>query len=245
MNSARKQNGHLHPLSKLQRKVNKIFYKLGFAVAEGSEAEDEFHNFDALNIPEDHPARDLWDTFWLKDNNLGELLRTHTSSVQIRHMEEADEPPFQIIAPGKVYRYEATDATHETQFYQLEGLMIDKNITLADLRGVLAEFFAEFYDDKMDMRLRPSYFPFTEPSVEVDMRPLNDRRPEGEEGTEWVEIMGAGMVHPHVLESVGVNPHKWQGFAFGMGIDRLAMLKHGIEDVRLFYNGDLRLVNQF
>ena len=236
----RTTSGHLHPLSKLQREVNEIFYELGFAVAEGPEAEDEFHNFDALNIPEDHPARDLWDTFWLKDNNLGELLRTHTSSVQIRHMEDEDnEPPFQIIAPGKVYRYEATDATHETQFYQLEGLMIDKNITLADLRGVLAEFFDEFYDDKMDMRLRPSYFPFTEPSVEVDMRPAD--KSDGK----WIEIMGAGMVHPHVLESVGVNPHKWQGFAFGMGIDRLAMLKHGIEDVRLFYNGDLRLVNQF
>jgi phenylalanyl-tRNA synthetase alpha chain len=239
MNS-QNSSGHLHPLSKLQREINEIFYGLGFAVAEGPEAEDEFHNFDALNIPEDHPARDLWDTFWLKDNNLGELLRTQTSSVQIRHMEDEDnEPPFQIIAPGKVYRYEATDATHETQFYQLEGLMIDKNITLADLRGVLAEFFAEFYDDKMDMRLRPSYFPFTEPSVEVDMRPAGN--PDGE----WVEILGAGMVHPYVLESVGVNPHKWQGFAFGMGIDRLAMLKHGIEDVRLFYNGDLRLVNQF
>ncbi|PSO45681.1 MAG: phenylalanine--tRNA ligase subunit alpha [Parcubacteria group bacterium SW_6_46_9] len=235
-----KTNGHLHPLSKLQREINDIFYDLGFAVAEGPEAEDEFHNFDALNIPEDHPARDLWDTFWLKDNNLGELLRTQTSSVQIRHMEDEDnEPPFQIIAPGKVYRYEATDATHETQFYQLEGLMIDNNITLADLRGVLAEFFAEFYDDEMDMRLRPSYFPFTEPSVEVDMRPA------GNPDDEWVEILGAGMVHPHVLESVGVNPHKWQGFAFGMGIDRLAMLKHGVEDVRLFYNGDLRLVNQF
>jgi phenylalanyl-tRNA synthetase alpha chain len=234
-----KTNGHLHPLSKLQREINDIFYDLGFVVAEGPEAEDEFHNFNALRIPEDHPARDLWDTFWLKDNNLGELLRTQTSSVQVRHMEETGEPPFQIIAPGKVYRYEATDATHETQFYQLEGLMIDKNITLADLRGVLAEFFAEFYDDKMDMRLRPSYFPFTEPSVEVDMRPAG--KPDGE----WVEILGAGMVHPYVLESVGVNPHKWQGFAFGMGIDRLAMLKYGIEDVRLFYNGDLRLVNQF
>jgi phenylalanyl-tRNA synthetase alpha chain len=235
-----KTSGHLHPLSQLQREINSIFYELGFAVAEGPEAEDEFHNFDALNIPENHPARDLWDTFWLKDNNLGKLLRTHTSSVQVRFMEDDEtEPPLQIIAPGKVYRYEATDSTHETQFYQLEGLMVGENVTLANLRGVLREFFDEFYGEDMEMRLRPSYFPFTEPSAEVDMRPANNP------DAEWVEIMGAGMVHPHVLESVGINPQEWQGFAFGMGIDRLAMLKHEIDDVRLFYNGDLRLVNQF
>jgi phenylalanyl-tRNA synthetase alpha chain len=239
MNDLEKQ-GHLHPLSILQREVNDIFFDLGFAVAEGPEVEDEFHNFDALNIPEDHPARDLWDTFWLKENNLGELLRTHTSSVQVRYMEDPDnEPPIQIIAPGKVYRYEATDATHETQFYQLEGLMIGKDITLGDLRGILNEFFDQFYGEDMQMRLRPSFFPFTEPSVEVDMRPAND--PE----SEWVEIMGAGMVHPHVLSSVGIDPQDWQGFAFGMGLDRLAMLKHDIDDVRLFYNGDLRLIQQF
>lgn len=232
--------GHLHPLSILQREVNDIFAELGFAVAEGPEIEDEFHNFDALNIPENHPARDLWDTFWLIDNNLGDLLRTHTSSVQVRHMEDPNnQPPIQIIAPGKVYRYEATDATHETQFYQLEGLMIGKDITLGDLRGVLDAFFDEFYDQDMEMRLRPSFFPFTEPSVEVDMRPENDAE------AEWTEIMGAGMVHPHVLSSVQIDPSKWQGFAFGMGLDRLAMLKHDIDDVRLFYNGDLRLIQQF
>lgn len=241
-----KKQGHLHPLSILQREVNDIFSKLGFEITEGPEVEDEFHNFDALNIPENHPARDLWDTFWLKDNNLGDLLRTHTSSVQVRYMENPDnQPPIQIIAPGKVYRYEATDATHETQFYQLEGLMIGKDITLGDLRGVLNKFFDEFYSEDIEMRLRPSFFPFTEPSVEVDMKPLHDSRSEGEEDTEWVEIMGAGMVHPHVLSSVGIDPNKWQGFAFGMGLDRLAMLKHEIDDVRLFYNGDLRLINQF
>lgn len=234
------KNGHLHPLSILQRQVNEIFYDLGFAVAEGPEVEDEFHNFDALNIPEDHPARDLWDTFWLRQNNLGELLRTHTSSVQVRYMESKDrKPPIQIIAPGKVYRYEATDSTHETQFYQLEGLMVDEDITLGDLRGVLKQFFDEFYGQDMQMRLRPSFFPFTEPSVEVDMRPVD------QPDAEWVEIMGAGMVHPHVLSSVGINPNKWQGFAFGMGLDRLAMLKNEIDDVRLFYNGDLRLIQQF
>lgn len=235
-----RQVGHLHPLSILQREVNDIFFGLDFAVATGPEVEDEFHNFDALNIPENHPARDLWDTFWLQDNNLGQLLRTHTSSVQIRHMEDPDnEPPIRIIAPGKTYRYETTDATHETQFYQLEGLVVSKDTTLADMKGVLETFFDELYDQDMDMRLRPSYFPFVEPGVEVDMRQS------GNENAEWVEIMGAGMVHPHVLSSVGIDPNEWQGYAFGIGLDRLAMLKHEIDDVRLFYNGDLRLIQQF
>jgi len=239
-NENKNKDGHLHPLSLLQREVNDIFYDLGFAVASGPEIEDEFHNFDALNIPEDHPARDLWDTFWLRDTNLGDLLRTHTSSVQVRYMEDKEnEPPIRIIAPGKVYRYEATDATHETQFYQLEGLMIGEDVTLGDLRGTLDAFFDAFYDTDMSVRLRPSFFPFTEPSVEVDMRSAE------ETGAGWVEMLGAGMVHPHVLSSVGIDPRQWQGFAFGMGLDRLAMLKHEIDDVRLFYNGDLRLINQF
>ncbi len=239
MSDSKKQNGHYHPLSILQRQANEIFCNQGFAVAEGPEIEDEFHNFDALNIPANHPARDLWDTFWLKENNLGELLRTHTSSVQVRYMENSDnEPPLQIIAPGKVFRYEATDATHETQFYQLEGLMIDEDITLAHLKGTLEAFFAAFYGEDMEVRFRPSFFPFVEPGVEVDMRPAGS-------DADWVEIMGAGMVHPNVLSAVGIDPQKWQGFAFGMGVDRLAMLKHDIEDVRLFYSGDLRFVNQF
>lgn len=228
--------GHYHPLSILQRRVNNIFFAMGFTVAQGPEVEDEWHNFDALNIPEDHPARDLWDTFWLKENKLGELLRTHTSSVQIRHMQE-HEAPIQIIAPGKVYRYEATDATHETQFYQLEGLMIDKDITLAHLKGTLEHFFDELYGTDMEVRLRPSYFPFVEPGVEVDMRPVG--------ADNWVEIMGAGMVHPNVLEAVGIDSSEWQGFAFGMGLDRIAMLKHSIPDVRLFYGADLRFIQQF
>lgn len=232
------KSGHYHPLGLLERRVNDILHTQGFEVAEGPEVEDEFHNFDALNIPENHPARDLWDTFWLKDNNLGELLRTHTSSVQIRYMEENDAP-LQIIAPGRVFRYEATDATHETQFYQVEGLMVDKDVTLAHLRGTLKEFFGELMGHEMDVRLRPSYFPFVEPGVEVDMRPADDA------DAEWIEIMGAGMVHPNVLNAVGIDPNKWQGYAFGVGLDRIAMLEYNIPDVRLFYSADLRFINQF
>lgn len=233
----------LHPLTIIQRDIIKIFSQLGFEVARGPEVETEYYNFDALNVPENHPARDLWDTFWLEDNNLGELLRTHTSPVQVRYMEK-NKPPLAIIAPGKVYRYEATDATHETQFYQLEGLMIGEDIHLGHLKGVLTKFFDNFFGTEMDIRLRPSYFPFVEPGVEIDMRKHADMGG-AKTHNPWIEIMGAGMVHPQVLENVGIDPKRWQGFAFGVGVDRLAMLKYRLTDVRKLYDGDLRLIKQF
>lgn len=238
--------GHGHPISKMIEEINSIFAGMGFSIAFGPEIETEQYNFDALNIPKWHPARDMWDTFWLKPENTRKLLRTHTSPVQIRYME-THTPPLAIIAPGKVYRHEATDATHEAQFYQLEGLMIGKDISLATLKGVLEKFFSQFFAKEIKIRLRPSYFPFTEPSVEVDMTCI---RCGGKgcstcKGSGFIEIMGAGMVHPKVLENVGIHPRHFQGFAFGAGIDRLAMMKYGIDDVRLLYTGDLRLVNQF
>jgi len=241
-----KANGHLHPITKLTRRANEIFYDLGFSLIEGPEIENEYYNFDALNIPEYHPARDMWDTVWLKPKDKRRLLRTHTSPVQVRYMEQ-NEPPFRIIVPGKVFRHEATDATHETQFYQLEGLMVEKDVSLSHLKGVFKYFFDNLFGVDMDVRLRPSYFPFVEPGVEVD---LSCFKCSGEgcsicKGTGWIQLVGAGMVHPKVLESGGINPHHWQGFAFGMGWDRVAMLKHEIDDIRLFYSGDLRLINQF
>ncbi len=225
------EHGHLHPLTQVQNKAVEIFSSMGFEIAEGPEVETEYYNFDALNIPAEHPARDLWDTFWLKDGN---LLRTHTSPVQIRYIE-THQPPIRIIAPGKVFRYEATDASHEIQFYQLEGLMVDKNITLANLKAVMEIFFQKFFSKNIEVRLRPSYFPFVEPGVEIDMK-YNGK---------WMEVAGAGMVHPKVLENAGLNFNDWQGFAFGMGMDRLTMIKYKINDVRLFYSGDLRFIKQF
>lgn len=234
-----KRKGHYHPLSITQREIFHIFKKIGFVVAVGPEVETEYYNFDALNIPENHPARDLWDTFWLKENNVGELLRTHTSPVQIRHME-THKPPLAIVAPGKAYRYEATDATHEAQFYQIEGLMIGKDVSMGTLRSTLNYFFDEYFGDDMEIRFRPSYFPFVEPGVEIDMRKAG-----GFEDDSWLEIMGGGMVHPNVLKAVGIDSDEWQGFAFGGGIERLAMLKYGIPDVRMLHTGDLRVINQF
>jgi phenylalanyl-tRNA synthetase alpha chain len=231
-----KKKGHYHPLSVVMRDILKIFSDLDFEIATGPEVESEYYNFDALNIPPKHPARDLWDTFWLDPKKAGKLLRTHTSPVQIRYMEE-NKAPLAIIAPGKAFRYEATDATHEVQFHQLEGLMIGEDISLANFKAVIEKFFEKFYGEKKEVRLRPSYFPFVEPGVEVDMKNIGDDK--------WLEIMGAGMVHPKVLLNAGIDPRKYQGFAFGMGIDRLAMLKYGIDDIRLFYSGDLRLTNQF
>ncbi len=223
-----------------------IWSAMGFSVAEGPEVETEHYNFDALNIPGWHPSRDMWDTFWLKPENARKLLRTHTSPVQVRYME-SHAPPLAIIAPGKVYRHEATDATHEAQFYQLEGLMIGKEVSLATMKFILEEFFSKFFATKSAVRLRPSYFPFVEPGVEADMSCF---RCAGAgcsvcKGTGWIEIMGAGMVHHKVLEAVGIHPNHFQGFAFGAGIDRLALMKYGIDDVRLLYSGDLRLVEQF
>lgn len=227
------ERGHLHPLTLVQQKAVDIFSSIGFEIVDGPEMETEHYNFDALNIPAEHPAREMHDTFWLKNKK---LMRTHTSPVQIRYME-THNPPVRIIAPGRVFRYEATDASHEIQFYQLEGLMIGKKITLANLKAVMEVFFQKFFNSKdIEVRFRPSYFPFVEPGVEVDMR-----RKKGK----WMEIAGAGMAHPKVLETGKINPREWQGFAFGMGLDRLAMLKYKIDDIRLFYGSDLRFIKQF
>ncbi|MDP2704833.1 MAG: phenylalanine--tRNA ligase subunit alpha [Patescibacteria group bacterium] len=226
--------GHLHPISILIEESNAIFNELGFAVATGPEIETERYNFDALNIPAHHPSRDMWDTFWLKPLEDRKLLRTHTSPVQIRYME-THTPPLRIISPGKVFRHEATDATHESQFYQLEGLMIDRNVSLAHLKAILEAYFRKILSKDIIIRFRPSYFPFVEPGVEIDI----------EFQGKWLEVMGAGMVHPHALQAAGIHPGQWSGFAFGGGLDRLAMLKYGIPDVRLLYNGDMRLINQF
>ncbi len=232
--------GHTHILSQVINKIEDIFSSMGFEIVEGFEVETEYYNFDTLNIPKNHPARDLWDTFWIeKKSKKNYLLRTHTSPMQVRYMEKHN-PPFRIIVPGRVYRYEAIDASHEIQFYQLEGLMVDKKISLANFKAVIEKFFEEFFNKKVEIRLRPSYFPFTEPSVEVDIK-LNITGRQ----SEWLEVMGAGMVHPQVFLSAGYNPKDVSGFAFGVGIDRLAMIKHKIPDIRLFYKGDLRFIKQF
>lgn len=250
-----KKNGSIHPLTQIIENSAEIFKKIGFAVAEGPEIEDEYHNFDALNIPAHHPARDMWDTFWLKPREDGKLLRTHTSPVQVRYAKEHN-PPIRIIVPGKTFRHEATDATHEAQFFQLEGLMIEENVSLANLKWVLEFYFENLFGSKIPVRFRPSFFPFVEPGVEVDMKcfkcsgsGLLDGNTKNTcstcKGTGWIEIMGAGMVHPKVLLSMGINPLKYKGFAFGCGVDRLAMLKFAIPDVRMLYEGDLRFINQF
>ena len=239
--------GHLHPITQIRRRVEEIFEKLGFSVTEGPEIEDEWYNFDALNIPKDHPARDRWDTFWLEDSGeVKKLLRTHTSPVQARYMEK-NNPPLKIIAPGRVFRYEATDASHEINFYHIEGLMVDKKVTLADFKGIMEKFFKLFFEKDTKIRLRPSYFPFTEPSIEIDVKCLICKGKGcsicSQRG--WIEMAGAGMVHPQVFESVKLNSKNWQGFAFGMGLDRLTMMKYKINDIRLFFNGDLRFLEQF
>lgn len=239
--------GHIHPISHTINDINAYFTERGFDTVDGPEIETEHYNFDALNVPKDHPARDMWDTFWIKPKEKGMLLRTHTSPVQVRYME-SHKPPFRIVVPGKTYRYEATDATHEAQFYQVEGLVVDKGISLAHLKGTLDDFFGHFFTKGVHVRFRPSYFPFTEPSVEVDVSCFRCGGEKGCsicKGTGWIEIMGAGMVHPNVLDGAGISSKEWSGFAFGAGIDRLTMLKHQIDDIRLFYNGDARLPTQF
>ncbi len=236
-----KLKGHLHPITQTIREIYSVFHELGFAIADGPELEDDFHCFTALNFPKDHPARDMQDTFWIKpqpgqSKGLDMVLRTHTSTVQIRYMEEhKDSLPIRIIVPGKVYRNEATDATHEAQFYQIEALYVDKNVTIAHLKGVLENMFKRLFGDDVEIRFRPSFFPFTEPSLEVDMK-LKGK---------WLEMGGSGLVHPNVLRAVGIDPTVWQGFAFGFGVDRIAMLKFGYDDIRHSYTGDLRFVNQF
>jgi phenylalanyl-tRNA synthetase alpha chain len=231
-------DGHLHPISVATSRINAIFNKLGFELAEGPLIESEHYNFDALNVPRDHPARDMHDTFWVKGRD-ETVLRTHTSPVQVRYME-THKPPIRIIAPGRCFRNEATDATHEAAFYQVEGLYIDKEVSLAHLKGMLEHFFSEFYGRDITVRFRPGYFPFVEPGVEVDM--LLKRK----DGTQaWVEVMGAGMVHPNVLTAGGIDPDEYSGFAFGGGIERLIMIGAQVDDVRLFHTGDLRFIHQF
>jgi phenylalanyl-tRNA synthetase alpha chain len=238
--------GHLHPLTQVRRKIEEIFQGMGFTVVEGPEIETEWYNFDTINIPKDHPARDIWDTLYLKEAKL--LLRTHTSPVQVRFLEK-NQPPLRIIVPGRVYRHEATDASHEINFYQVEGLMVDEKgkVTAANFKAIIEEFFSRFFRKKMEIRLRPSYFPFTEPSFEVDIScPIcNSQGCSACKNSGWLEIIGAGMVHPNVIKNSGLNPKDWQGFAFGIGMDRLAMMKYKINDIRLFYSGDLRFLNQF
>lgn len=242
------KQGHIHPISSLIREANNIFLQMGFTFAEGPLLESERYNFDALNVPKDHPARDMQDTFFIKDMP-GHVLRTHTSNVQIRYMEEqlkkGVEPPYRMVTMGKVFRNEATDMTHEAEFFQMEGLVVGKDITLAHLKGTLEQFFAKLFKGaSVEIRFRPSFFPFVEPGVEVDMRLVGENIPEKLKD-KWIEMMGAGMIHPNVLKNAGVDPTKYQGFAFGMGLDRLALLRWGIDDVRHMHSADLRFVNQF
>lgn len=225
--------GRLHPITIAIREMADIFGRMGFGVVQGPELETEHYNFDALNIPEDHSSRDMWDTFWIKTKEGEEkkVLRTHTSPMQIRWLEKQGAPT-RIIVPGKCFRNEATDMTHEAQFYQLEGLAVDTDITLAHLKGALERFCEEYFGTGAKVRFRPSYFPFVEPGVEVDVWfPAQQK---------WLEVMGAGMVHPKVLENAGVDSKKYQGFAFGLGVERFAMIKYGIPDIRLFHSGDIR-----
>ncbi len=223
--------GGAHPVSLTLKRIEQLFASIGFAVADGPEIETDFYNFTALNIPDNHPARAMHDTFYLTD---GTLLRTHTSPVQVRFMEN-QKPPIKIIAPGRVYRVDS-DATHSPMFHQVEGLWVDENISFANLKGVVQDFLQRFFErDDLQVRFRPSFFPFTEPSAEMDMSWNGG----------WLEIGGCGMVHPNVLGHVGIDAEKWQGFAFGLGVERLAMLRYGVNDLRLFFENDLRFLKQF
>jgi phenylalanyl-tRNA synthetase alpha chain len=238
----RPPRGRLHPLNRVMAEVCDIFLHLGFEAVEGPEVELDWYNFEALNLPPDHPARDMQDTFYFNDKV---LLRTHTSPMQIRTME-VRQPPVRIIAPGKVYRRDS-DITHSPMFHQVEGLLVDKGVTFADLKGVLTAFVHQMFGPEVGVRFRPSYFPFTEPSAEVDIECVMC----GGHGcrvcqvTGWLEVLGSGMVHPAVFEAVGYDPETYTGFAFGLGIERIAMLKYGIDDIRLFFENDLRFLRQF
>ncbi|MFA5392613.1 MAG: phenylalanine--tRNA ligase subunit alpha [Candidatus Paceibacterota bacterium] len=235
------EKGHLHPLTLVLREIVHSFEKIGFEIVEGSEIETEYYNFDALQIPENHPARDMWDTFWIKSlpAQAGKLLlRTHTSPMQIRYME-THQPPFRIIVPGKCFRFEATDAHHEFQFHQVEGLMVGENINLANFKFIIREVIEDIFKHQVELRFRPSYFPFVAPGLEVDIKIKSKAN------NEWLEIMGAGMVHPKLFKNVGYEDGRWQGFAFGLGVERIAMIKYGIDDIRLFFNSDIRFLKQF
>ncbi|MEK4235706.1 MULTISPECIES: phenylalanine--tRNA ligase subunit alpha [Paenibacillus] len=241
----RMQQGGVHPLSRVVQEIEDIFIGMGYRVAEGPEVETDYYNFEALNLPKNHPARDMQDSFYLTDDL---LMRTQTSPVQIRTMQAMNgEVPVKIICPGKVFRRDDDDATHSFQFHQIEGLVIGSNIRMSDLKGTLQQFVQEMFGPNTDIRLRPSFFPFTEPSVEVDVSCFKC----GGDGCRlckqsgWLEILGAGMVHPNVLKMGGYDPAKYSGFAFGMGVERIAMLKYGIDDIRHFYNNDMSFVKQF
>jgi len=231
--------GHLHPLTQVTEDIVRSFRKLGFAVADGPEVEDEYHCFDALNTPADHPARDTQDTFYL-DTPTRLLLRTHTSSVQIRVMSR-QPPPVRIIVPGRVYRRDNADATHNPTFHQVEGLYVDRGVTVGDLKGTVEFVFRELMGPETKIRFRPHYFSYTEPSFEIDFGSALTRKM----GKEWLEIAGCGMVHPQVFENVGYDPEVWTGWAFGFGIERIAMIRYGIPDIRLFYQNDVRFLRQF
>ncbi len=235
--------GRAHPITKILNEINDIFISLGFSVAQGPEIESEFYNFEALNIPLEHPSRDAFDTFYIKDDI---LLRSHTSTVQIRIMEK-QKPPIQAIMPGRVYRPDAVDASHSFMFHQVEGLMVDKKIKFSDLKGLLSLFTKRMFGEKTKTRFRPSFFPFTEPSAEVDISCIicSGKGCRVCSHTGWLEILGAGMVHPRVFEAVGYPPRKYTGLAFGMGAERIAMLKYGINDIRLFFENDIRFLKQF
>ncbi|TGD73536.1 phenylalanine--tRNA ligase subunit alpha [Mangrovimicrobium sediminis] len=234
--------GGIHPVTRTMERMEDFFGAIGFEVVEGPEIEDDYHNFEALNIPAHHPARAMHDTFYVDEHT---VLRTHTSPVQVRVMESR-EPPLKVIAPGRVYRCDS-DLTHTPMFHQVEGLLIDEHSSFADLKGIIAQFLRVFFEKELDVRFRPSYFPFTEPSAEVDIQCVNC----GGSGcrvcshTGWIEVLGCGMVHPKVFESSNIDPEKYSGFAFGMGVERLAMLRYGVNDLRLFFDNDLRFLEQF
>ncbi|MEG3191392.1 phenylalanine--tRNA ligase subunit alpha [Lysobacter sp. D1-1-M9] len=227
--------GGLHPVSRTLERITDIFGRLGFGLADGPEIEDDWHNFEALNFPPHHPARAMHDTFYFGD---GRLLRTHTSGVQVRYMGE-HPPPLRMIAAGKVYRSDS-DQTHTPMFHQVEGLLVDEHASFADLKGTLAEFVRAFFERDFQMRFRPSYFPFTEPSAEVD---IAWQQPDG--STRWLEVLGCGMVHPNVLRNVGIDPERYTGYAFGLGVERFAMLRYGVDDLRSFFDNDVRFLRQF
>jgi len=235
--------GHLHPLTLAKRKTVEIFQSMGFSVVEGPDIENEWYNFDALNIPKDHPARDAWDTFYLEN---GLLLRTHTTPVDARFMEK-NNPPLRIINLGNVFRHEATDSSHEFQLCQVDGLMIDKEISVANFKATISEFFRRFFEKDVDFRLRPDFFPFTEPSFDISITCVvcGGKGCPVCKGTGFVEVAGAGMVHPNVFKACKLIPSDWQGWAFGFGLERLVMMKHKIGDIRLFRSGDLRFLKQF
>lgn len=244
------EQGNLHVLTKARRELEEIFESLGFTIADGPEVETEFYNFDALNVPKNHPARDMQDTFFIEGLDKT-VLRTHCTAVDIRYMEK-HKPPFRVLAPGKTFRNEATDATHEAQFHQWDGLIVGENISLANLKFILASAIRRFLnDDSIEIRLRPSYFPFVEPGVEIDLTcfKCDKEKPTKTcsvcKGSGWIEVLGAGMLHPNVLKAVNIDPEKYQGLAFGPGLERIVMLKYGIDDIRDFYDGDIPFLKQF